>query len=169
MTYYEFVTLWQVDAPLEKVWNAIVHSEEWPQWWSPLISATEIARGNAMGLGAIWHFVWNISRERQVCFDCRVVKVEDLRSLVVEARGELVGRGVWDLSEMESGTLVRLTWTVGLSAGGWLKKLAWGVKPLVARHHNEVMQQGAIGLGEFLGVEVSEPIGQVLGRRVAIG
>ena len=28
---YKFVTVWKTDAPLEKVWNEIYHSERWPE------------------------------------------------------------------------------------------------------------------------------------------
>ncbi|HKN84335.1 MAG TPA: hypothetical protein VJW17_12895 [Pyrinomonadaceae bacterium] len=32
MNTYEFVTIWRVKAPIEKVWNEIYHSTDWPTW-----------------------------------------------------------------------------------------------------------------------------------------
>jgi len=36
MASYEFVTIWR-EAPLQKVWNEIYHTEYWPQWWKGVI------------------------------------------------------------------------------------------------------------------------------------
>ena len=33
MSDYEFVTIWNFDAPLERVWEIIKHSESWSEWW----------------------------------------------------------------------------------------------------------------------------------------
>jgi hypothetical protein len=33
MADYEFVTIWRVKAPQQKVWDLILHSENWPSWW----------------------------------------------------------------------------------------------------------------------------------------
>ena len=39
---YKFVTVWKTDAPLEKVWNEIYHSERWPEWWRGVEEVVEI-------------------------------------------------------------------------------------------------------------------------------
>jgi hypothetical protein len=33
MRQYEFVTFWNIPAPLLNVWNAIEDADAWPQWW----------------------------------------------------------------------------------------------------------------------------------------
>ena len=35
---YSFVTRWQIRAPIEKVWNAIYESTEWPHWWKGVLN-----------------------------------------------------------------------------------------------------------------------------------
>ena len=155
MAQYEFVTLWQIEAPIEKVWNAIFQLEEWPLWWSTLDSVTEQKQGNAIGLGAISHFVWHIPFGRTIGFDGQVVKIEDLRSLAIANRGELEGRWIWEFSEIDAGTIVRLTWTVQRQ-GSLIEQLLWQWQPLLTWNHRAVMQQGAIGLSQFLGSTVSE-------------
>jgi len=37
MASYEFVTIWRIEAPIEKVWNEIYHTEYWSQWWKGVI------------------------------------------------------------------------------------------------------------------------------------
>jgi hypothetical protein len=32
MTDYHFVSTWRLQAPIEQVWEEIVHSERWPSW-----------------------------------------------------------------------------------------------------------------------------------------
>jgi uncharacterized protein YndB with AHSA1/START domain len=33
MAEYHFVSTWQIQAPIERVWEEIYHSERWPSWW----------------------------------------------------------------------------------------------------------------------------------------
>jgi uncharacterized protein YndB with AHSA1/START domain len=58
MTDYSFTTLWRISAPLERVWDAIYHSERWPEWWRGLESVLEIKPGDSGGVGSVRRFVW---------------------------------------------------------------------------------------------------------------
>lgn len=33
MANYEFVTLWKLEASRQQVWDLILNSERWPNWW----------------------------------------------------------------------------------------------------------------------------------------
>ena len=31
---YHLTTLYHFDAPIDAVWDAILHAEAWPNWWT---------------------------------------------------------------------------------------------------------------------------------------
>ena len=46
MKTYEFVTIWRVAAPIDRVWNEIYHSRDWPAWWKGVESVVEVRKGD---------------------------------------------------------------------------------------------------------------------------
>jgi hypothetical protein len=44
MADYEFITIWRVKAPQDKVWNLIFHSEDWPNWWRGVGAGRKVKR-----------------------------------------------------------------------------------------------------------------------------
>ncbi|HTK38778.1 MAG TPA: hypothetical protein VL325_09830 [Pyrinomonadaceae bacterium] len=58
VSYYEFVSIWNLEAPVEKVWEKIKRSESWPEWWKGVIRVIELEPGDNDGLGAIHRSTW---------------------------------------------------------------------------------------------------------------
>ena len=42
MASHEFVTIWKIEAPLEKVWNEIYYTEYLPEWWKGVLRVEEL-------------------------------------------------------------------------------------------------------------------------------
>ena len=56
MEYYEFVTIWRFEAPLEKVWTEIKTSETWSDWWKGVLKVEKIKgrrRGRNRGYSSL--------------------------------------------------------------------------------------------------------------------
>ncbi len=51
MPGYEFLTTWMLDAPRERVWEAIRDSERWPEWWRGAVRVVGHASGELGGTG----------------------------------------------------------------------------------------------------------------------
>ena len=60
-TQYHLSTLWQFEAPLEAVWEAILHAEAWPSWWTGVERVVTLEHGDASGLGARRRCVCEVS------------------------------------------------------------------------------------------------------------
>jgi hypothetical protein len=37
MAEYHFVSIWQIQAPIERVWEENYHAERWPSWWNYVV------------------------------------------------------------------------------------------------------------------------------------
>ena len=58
MANYEFVTIWRVKAPIEKVWELIYRSENWPEWWRGVEKVEKLKEGDANHVGALFRYTW---------------------------------------------------------------------------------------------------------------
>jgi uncharacterized protein YndB with AHSA1/START domain len=153
MTGYEFVTIWRIKAPIESVWNEIYHSTEWPLWWKGVESVVEVRKGDEKDVGSIYRYTWKSKLPYRLSFEMQTVRVEPPVLLEGIAKGELDGRGLWQLSSEGSETIARYDWKVQTTKR-WMNLLAPVARPVFRWNHNAVMSWGAKGLAERLGVSV---------------
>jgi hypothetical protein len=141
---YHFVSTWRFQAPITRLWEAIYDWRSWPSWWQGLHSAHPVGPGLArlvwqapMGYVFVTHF-----RET------RAVPPTELRGA---STGDLVGEGVWQLSEAGGVTTVRYTWDA-TTHEWWAVLLSPVARRAFVWNHNRLMEQGARGLAGHLGV-----------------
>ena len=155
MKAYEFVAIWRVEAPIDRVWNEIYQSKDWPTWWKGVESVVEIRKGDESGLGSIHRYTWKSKLPYKLSFDMQTVRIEPPVLLEGIAMGELQGRGLWQLSTEGDETVVRYDWKVETTKQ-WMNLISPIARPLFKWNHNVVMSWGAKGLEERLGASVVE-------------
>jgi uncharacterized protein YndB with AHSA1/START domain len=152
-TDYEFVTIWQLEAPIEEVWEELYHPERWPQWWKGVESAAELRAGDESGVGALQRYVWKSRLPYKLAFNMQTTRVQSPHTLEGAARGELEGTGRWRLSHNDGVTTVRYTWQVRTTKP-WMRVLAPLARPIFEWNHDVVMRQGGEGLARVLGARL---------------
>ena len=150
---YAFTSHWDVEAPIDAVWDAIYDSNRWPDWWPFVASVQELAPGDPSGVGAVRRYTWRTRLPYAFTFGSRVTKVERPRILEAAVTGDLNGVGCWTLTPNASGTHVQYDWNVRTRAA-WMNMLAPVARPLFKWNHDAVMRSGAEGLGALLGAPV---------------
>ena len=147
---YSFVTRWSISSPLEKVWDAVFHSERWPSWWKGVERVVEIepATGEC-AVGSLRRYTWKSRLPYRLTFDMRVTRVEPLVKIESAASGELEGTGVWSFSRKGAMTHVRYDWNVRTTKL-WMNVAAPIAGPLFKWNHNVVMGWGSEGLANLL-------------------
>lgn len=154
--YYEFVTIWRFDAPIEKVWEHIKDSERWHEWWRGVLKVEQLKAGNADGLGKIVRSTWKSALPYKLEFDSEVIRLEHLKLIEARAFGELEGIGRWTLTaENENTTSVRYDWKVRTTKS-WMNLLAPLAKPFFRWNHNVIMNWGGAGLAKKLDCNLLE-------------
>lgn len=156
MTTYSFTTVWYVDAPIDRVWNVIQDSKNWPSWWKHVKKVEELAPGDANGIGSMQHHEWSTALPYRLVFDIRTTKVEPPHTLEAESKGELEGTGRWSLSQEGPVTVVRYDWNVRTTKA-WMNLLAPLARPLFAWNHRVVMEEGGESLARLLGARLVKP------------
>jgi Polyketide cyclase / dehydrase and lipid transport len=146
---YAFVSRWVLEAPIERVWDAIAEPEAWPRWWRYVKRVELLQAGDAAGLGAVRRYTWRTALPYSFVFDTRTSRLERPHLLEAQATGELVGTGLWQLSSSPSTTTVQYDWNVRTTRA-WMDLLAPIARPAFAWNHARVMRQGGHDLARYL-------------------
>ena len=150
MASYRFLTVWVLDAPIEKVWDVITDNQNLPTWWKAVKQVKQLDVGNPDGVGSSWQMTWGTPLAYTISFTSTIIRVEAPKLLELNAIGEVEGIGRWELESTTEGTLVRYYWTVKTTKA-WMNLMAIFLKPLMEWNHNATMHQGGQGLADFLG------------------
>jgi Polyketide cyclase / dehydrase and lipid transport len=156
MAEYHFVSTWQIQAPIDRVWEEIYHTERWPSWWKYVVGVDELEPGAADGVGKRLHLLFRTRLPYTLGFDVRVTRVQPPSELEAEAAGELEGTGRWTLTSANGGTLVRYYWDIHTTRR-WMNLLAPVARPVFGWNHDELMREGGQSLARRLGVNLVLP------------
>ena len=153
MASHEFnlVTTWHLRTPVKPVWDVLSHPEGWPRWWRAVKRVDVVSPGGPDGIGAVRAFTWRTALPYELSFKMTATKIEPMRLLEGEAKGELDGRGIWTLSETPDGTDVRYQWIVTLQKP-WQRTMAPLLRPVFAFNHNVVLGWGEEDIKKVLGI-----------------
>jgi carbon monoxide dehydrogenase subunit G len=123
MAGYEFLTLWRVNAPQEKVWELIFNAEDWPAWWRGVERVEKLRNGDANHVGALHRYTWKSKLPYRLIFEMETTRVEPPSLIEGRAIGELQGAGRWQLSTDGEITTIRYDWQVETTKA-WMNYLA---------------------------------------------
>jgi uncharacterized protein YndB with AHSA1/START domain len=150
---YAFVSQWRLVAPIEVVWSAIAHPEDWPSWWRYVKRVELLEPGGADGLGALRRYTWRTALPYSFVFATRTTRVQKPNLLEAQATGELVGTGLWQLTTDGGITSVQYDWNVRTTRA-WMDLLAPLARPAFAWNHSIVMRQGGRDLARYIGARL---------------
>jgi len=117
------------------------------------VQIVELKKGDVRGIGALHRYTWKGALPYHITFDIHVLTIQPLSLLEGEASGEVVGRGVWSLSDHGQETIVRYDWDIRTNTR-WMNLLAPLAGPVFRWNHHQVMRDGANGLARRLGTRV---------------
>lgn len=151
MPNFSLVTDWHLEAPVERIWEALVAPEQWPRWWRFLEAVTVLENGDAAGVGALRRYTWTSRLPYRLSFEMRTTALERPAFIEGVAAGELCGTGRWRLEAIDGVCRVRYEWAVA-TGKAWMNVLGPVLAPLFAWNHDQVMLEGGRGLARHLAV-----------------
>lgn len=151
MTQYHFVTNWDVEAPVEQVFEVIGDSLRWPEWWRGIKAVREVSDHEPQGLGNRRRYTFRSFLPYDLVFEMQVTRVDEPVALEGHATGELEGDGRWSFTATATGTHIRYVWDVRTTRW-WMNLLAPVARPVFAWNHGIVMDWGEAGLRRRLGL-----------------
>jgi uncharacterized membrane protein len=154
MAEFHFVTVWRIEAPLEKVWDPLHRFDTWPQWWKGVEEVKVLDWGDANRVGFRSEQVWKSRLPYRLRFGGEITRVEPLRSIALTSHGELEGSGLLRFVADGAITTFQFDWDIA-STEAWMNLLAPVARPFFEWNHNVIMDWGAEGLARTIG---SKPI-----------
>ena len=149
MAEYAFVTRWSFNASIERVWKKIADAEHWPTWWEYVRRVEVVEPGSELGVGRVLRTTWRTRLPYSLTIDVRSKIVDPPHYLEAYADGDLVGRGIWRLRQVDDVTDVRCDWEVRTTKW-WMNLLAPVARPLFAWNHTCVMKAGEEALRKLV-------------------
>ena len=149
MAEYRLLTIWRIEAPMEKVYTAIHDSPCWPNWWPGVSKVEQIATGDADGVDSVWRYAWQGELPYQLVFDVCATRIEKLVAIEGTVRGDLEGIGTWHFFSQDTVSIVQCEWRVR-STRWWMNLIALFARPMFIHNHALLMTQGGAGLARLL-------------------
>ncbi len=153
MAEYHFFTTWDLEAPVQTVWEAISDALSYPRWWKYVAEVSELEPGPPDGIGGLYLYRWKTALPYTLDFEMRPTRREPPFLMEGTAKGELDGVGRWELKEMDGFTRVTYDWRVRTKKP-WMNLLAPLARPAFGWNHDVIMKEGGRALAERLGVRL---------------
>ena len=130
---YVFIDEWEVDAPQERVFDALADARTYPEWWTPIYKQVESDGAPEVGRTSRQRFKANLPYT--LTTESTITRMERPNEFEVEVEGDLRGRGVWTLTPRDGKVHVRFDWRV-LADRPLLRRLTPILRPLFRWNHN---------------------------------
>ncbi len=154
MALFHFVTVWRIESPLDPVWDAIYHFDDWPKWWKGVLRMDVVAPGDANRIGRRTRQVWKSKLPYKLVFETTVSRIVPMSLIEVQSAGELEGTGLMRFGTKSGDTIFQVDWTVRTNKL-WMTLLTPLLRPAYAWNHNTIMNWGAECLAKKMGVKIS--------------
>jgi uncharacterized protein YndB with AHSA1/START domain len=147
---YHYISIWQLQAPIERVWAAISDLERLPGWYPAIQEVQTLTAGDPDGVGSWVRYLIKGRLPMRLAFEATIARVDPPRELVLRAEGDLAGTGRWELQQQDGVTTVRYLWDVQTTRP-WMNLVAPVARPLFTWNSKDVMLQAGQSLARHLG------------------
>jgi len=142
-TTYRLDSLWHLDAPLERVFEALADIEGYERWWPQVrgIHRLDADTGRVL-IRSLLPYTLDLVLTRAVQDEPRGI-------LRVDIDGDLQGWCAWQLTAEGPGTSARFSQEVEVTVP-MLQRAPRAVRPLLRGNHAHMMRSGERGLRTYL-------------------
>ncbi len=137
---------WRLTADLAEVDAVLADVEGFPRWWPEVYLGVEVLEpGGPDGIGRRVRVLTRGILPYRLRWTGTLVEADRPHGFAIAATGDLVGRGVWRLSQEGSVTTARYDWRVSAEKP-LLRRLSPLLAPLFAWNHRWAMARGEAGI-----------------------
>ena len=143
---YVFVDEWDVDAPIEHVFDALADGRTYPQWWKPVYIEVEADGPPQVGAVSSHYFQGRLPYKLRTT--SRITRYERPHVVESDVDGDLRGHGIWTLTPRDGRVHVRFDWRV-FADRPLLRYLTPVLRPAFRWNHNWAIARAVEGLEPY--------------------
>jgi uncharacterized protein YndB with AHSA1/START domain len=143
---YVFVDEWDVDAPRDRVFDALADARTYPDWWTPVYREVEADVPPAVGASSRQRFKATLPYTLTTVSTITALDPPD--SFEVDVTGDLRGHGLWTLTDRDGRVHVRFDWRVHADRT-LLRVLTPVLRPVFRWNHNVAIKAAMAGLEPY--------------------
>lgn len=143
---YVFIDEWDINAPIEAVFNALADARTYPEWWKPVYLEVETTGPPVVGRISMQRFKGRLPYHLHTTSE--IIRLEPPREFEVKVKGDLSGRGVWTLTPRDDHVHIRFDWRVNADRP-LLKLLTPLLRPLFRWNHSWAIRRAMEGLEPY--------------------
>jgi uncharacterized protein YndB with AHSA1/START domain len=134
---YLFVDEWDVDAPQERVFDALADARTYPDWWTPIYKEVRSDGPPEVGRASTQRFSAKLPYTLETV--STIASMDRPGGFEVEVVGDLRGHGKWTLTPRDGKVHVRFDWRVHADRAV-LRYLTPLLRPVFRWNHNEAIK-----------------------------
>ena len=143
---FRIVTHWRATGTIADVAQILTTPADFPRWWGDVyLDVKTVEKGDENGIGQTIDVQSKGWLPYHLHWQGRLVENQMPGRWVIEASGDLVGRGEWTLTQHGATALVTYDWRVTTDRL-LFRLLAPLFRPLMVSNHNWAMAKGEAGL-----------------------
>jgi len=143
---YVFIDEWDVDAPLEAVFDALADARTYPEWWRPVYIAVQADCPPQVGCVSRHEFKGRLPYHLKTRSE--IVRLERPRAFEVSVVGDLTGEGTWTLTPADGKVHVHFDWRV-IADRPLLRVLTPVLRPVFRWNHSWSIKRAIEGLEPY--------------------
>src|SRR5690242_4644485 len=138
---YHFITHWHVQSTVREVMEVLGDAKDLSRWWpSVYLDVKQLKAGDEHGVGSEISLYTKGYLPYTLRWDFRVAEVT-LGHMLIEAKGDFVGRGIWTLTQDGDWVNIMYDWKISAEKP-FLKMWSFALKPFFKANHIWAMRQG---------------------------
>jgi quercetin dioxygenase-like cupin family protein/uncharacterized protein YndB with AHSA1/START domain len=143
---YVFVDEWDVDAPIEAVFDTLADARSYPEWWTPVYIDVQAEGETRVGQVSRQHFKGRLPYHLRTSSE--ITRLERPTAIGADVVGDLSGRGLWTLTRVDGVTHVRFDWRVHADKP-IVRALTPVLRPLFRWNHAWAIERAQAGLEPY--------------------
>ena len=151
---YCFNNSWNIDAPVELIWDELINYKQWPLWCDGLERIEKLDEFDHLQIGNNIRSTWKGSLPYNITFDSVIKDFMQYSFLSFNVTGDLRGEGLCSFLPSQDNTTINFKWKVSPTQL-WIKMSSPFARTVFIENHNYIMRQVVSGFTRMIAPKIS--------------